>query len=73
MKQKLLQIEDLEIQIQDRFMKFKKAEQDFLEVLTKVDDEEKLIKVMEKLKEIDSRIGLIKKPTEKPTQRSYIG
>jgi hypothetical protein len=64
MKQKL------ETQIQNKFKNFKKAEQDFFKVLSKIEDEDKMISVMTKLKEIDNRIQIIKQPKQ---ELSYIG
>lgn len=75
MKQKLekLQIgtDDLKLQIQERFMNFKKAEQDFLELLSKIKDEEQLLEVMTNLQELDSRVSIQKVKLKQ--QPSYIG
>jgi hypothetical protein len=66
----VFETDDLEIQIQNGFVKFKKAEQDFFELLSKVKDEEQLIKITGKLKEMDNQIKLIKVTKSQP---SYVG
>ena len=62
---------DLGTQIQDKFMEFKKAEQGFIELLKQVDNEEQFVDIITKLKEIDNRLMLVKKPTEELP--NYIG
>jgi hypothetical protein len=64
--------DNLEIQIQDRFMKFKKAEQEFMELLNQIGSEEQFIEIMSKLSALDNRIRVIK-PQAQAGQPSYIG
>jgi hypothetical protein len=57
--------------IQDKFVLLKKAEQDFIELLKKVEDEDKLINIMTRLKTIDEGFhNDFKQPTRLP---SYVG
>jgi hypothetical protein len=80
MKLKLAKLQDkfdeevlekpIELQVQDKFIQFKKAEQDLFETLNKITDEERLIGVLEQLNKLSDNQIKLKRTKESP---SYIG